>query len=79
MIVPASGLAPSSALSIPFVQALGNGRAEECVSLLDFSNRPAYTVSAGLFDQIAHRAGIDRCFDIGYAAERPRLVSGAGL
>ena len=50
--------------AIPFPKMPGNGRAEKCVPLLDFPNREAHIASRGLFDQIAHRAGVDRLFDI---------------
>jgi hypothetical protein len=50
--------------TIPFPKMPGNGRAEKCVPLLDFPNREAHIVSGGLFDQITHRAGVDRLFDI---------------
>src|SRR5580704_3822818 len=55
---------------ILFVKTFGDGRAEKCVPLLDFTNRRAYIVSGGLFDQIALRAGVDRLDDIRFIAVR---------
>jgi hypothetical protein len=52
------------------VKTLGNGRAEKCVPFLNFPNRVAHTVSGSLFDQIAHRAGVDRLFDIRFIIVR---------
>ena len=54
----------------PFVKTVGNGRAEKGVPLVDFPNRVAHIVNGGLFDQIAHRAGVGRLFDIRFITVR---------
>src|ERR1700722_4438254 len=43
----------SSLFRFRLVKTLGNGWTEKCHAPLDFPNRVAHTVSAGLFDQIA--------------------------
>ena len=55
---------------IPFVKMFGNGRAQKCVPLVDFPNRLAQTVNGGVFDEIAHRAGFGRLFDIFFITVR---------
>ena len=48
----------------PFVKTAGNRRAEKCVPPVNLPNRGAHNFSGGLFDQIAHRTGFDRFYDI---------------
>ena len=56
----------------------GNGRAEKCVPLVDFPNRVAHTVSGGLLDEIAHRAGVNRLDDIRFIVVRRKYEHFAG-
>ena len=54
----------------PSVKTFGNRRAEEGIAVVNLPNRLSDTGGGGVFDQIAHRARVDRRLDIGFIAVR---------
>ena len=55
---------------IALMKMFGNGRAEKCVPLVDFSNRRTQVASGSLLDEIAHCTGVYRLDNIRFITVR---------